>query len=180
MKTYRRILMPTRSCCPSMEQLSRCNELAASGDSKARVVLFLDRNRIFESDGPAGVFPMEELLAEKRIDARQRLGLLLNRSGLGWIQPAVQQGDPRTLLAQEMKSLQPDLVVYDRGFGQARWIARAVHEAGIPAPDLIEVAADGVGRKLLNALLPLSAEFMHFPLLPLKDTHPGEHHWAAR
>lgn len=176
MKTYQRILLPTRSGCPSMAQLSRCKELATLGGSKARVVLFLDRNRIFESDGPAGIYPMDGLLTEKAVD----VGLLLNRSGLGWIQPEVQLGDPRKQLVQEMQSWQPDLVIYDRKWGHARWIERAVRKAGVSAPDIIAVAADGVFRKLLNALLSLSAEFMRFPLFPLKGAHPGEHHWAAR
>lgn len=180
MKTYQRILLPTLSCCPSMAQLRRCNELAATGDSKARVVLFIDRNIIVESDGPAGVFPMEDKLSEKVVAARQRLGLLLDRSGLDWVQPVVQLGDPGKLLTQVMKSWQPDLVVYDRGLGHARWVEHAMRDAGITAPDIIDVAADGIFRKLLNALLPLSADLMHFPLFPHRDTHPGEHHWAAR
>jgi|WetSurMetagenome_2_1015567.scaffolds.fasta_scaffold514919_2 hypothetical protein len=179
MKTYRRILVPTISSCPSAAQLTRCGEIAQTSDCKARVVLFIDRRSIFESDGPAGVFPEEEVLAGKVSDARQRLAPLLNRSGLGWVQSSVTYGVPKKLLTSELRTWQPDLVIVTKGWGHAHWVERAAREAGIPVPDIMGVAPDGPFRKLLNALLPLSINAMHFPLDNGKDPIHGGHHGVA-
>lgn len=179
MKTYRRILVPTFSSCPSVAQLNRCSELAALGDCKLRVVHILDRSHIFESDGPAGIFPQEELIAAKVSDVRQRLRLLLDRSGLGWAQSSVSVGDPKKLLARELKTWLPDLVIVTKAWGHAHRVERAAREAGIPMPDILGVAADGLGRKLLNALLPLSVERLPWPLGDIKDPLHGGHHHAA-
>lgn len=164
MKRYRRILVTNFSSCPSVAQLSRCGELAARDDCQARIVLLMDRGNVFESDGPAGIFPMEDLIADKLIDARQRLGLLLQRSGLGWAQGVVAMGEPQRLLARELKAWRPDLVIVTHGWGHARRVERVAREAGIPVPDIIGVAPDRLYRKLLNALLPLNVEGLRLPL----------------
>ncbi len=179
MKTYRRILVPTFSSCPSVAQLNRCRELAALGDCKLRVVHILDRSHIFESDGPAGIFPQEELIAGKVADVRQRLHLLLHRSGLGWAQRSVVVGDPKQLLARELKTLAPDLVIVTKAWGHVRRVERAAREAGISMPDIMGVTPDGFIRKLLNALLPLSIESLPWPLGHMKDPLHGGHHHAA-
>jgi hypothetical protein len=179
MKTYRRILVPTFSACPSAAQLDRCRELAALGDSMVRVVRFLDRDNIFESDGPAGIFPQEELIGAKVSDVRHRLDLLLARSGLGWAGLTVVAGDPQKLLAGELKTWQPDLVIVTRGWGHARGVVRAARQTGIPVPDIVVVAPDGLVRKLLNAFLPHGAAGTDFPLGNLKPPFHGDHHHAA-
>lgn len=179
MKTYRRILVPTFSSCPSLAQLNRCSELAARGDCKVRVLRFFDPSHIFESDGPAGIFPQEALIAGKVSDTRQRLRQLLDRNGLGWVQSSVVVGDPKQLLARELKAWLPDLVIVTKGWGHARRVGRAAREAGIFMPDILGVSRDGLVRKLLNALLPLSVEAWPLPLGHIKDPLPGGHHDAA-
>lgn len=179
MKTNRKILLLTFSCCPSVEQMRCSSGLAAQGDCRVRMVCLLDRSRIFDSDGPAGVFPQEELVAGKVSDIRQRLHLLLRRSGLGWAQSSVRVGDPKLLLTRELDSWQPDLVIATRGWGHARRIARAARQAGIPVPEVMAVAPDHLLRKLLNALLPLSAEILHLPPDQFNDSFHGGHHHAA-
>lgn len=179
MKAYRRILVTNFSSCPSVAQLSRCGELAARDDCKARIVLLMDRGNIFESDGPAGIFPQEDLIEDKLADARQRLGLLRDRSGLGWAQASVVLGEPKRLLARELKTWHPDLVIVTHGWGHVRRVERAAREAGIPVPDIIGVAPDRLYRKLLNALLPISAAALRFPLGNIDDALHGHHHHAA-
>lgn len=180
MKDYRRILVTNFSSCPSVAQLSRCGELAAREDCKARIVLLMNRGNIFESDGPAGIFPQEDLIEGKLADARQRLGLLRDRSGLGWAQASVVLGEPKRLLARELKTWRPDLVIVTHGWGHVRRIERAARAAGIPVPDIIGVAPDRLYRKLLNALLPLSTGILHFPPDSYGGSfHGGQHHAAG-
>ncbi len=179
MKNPRRILLPSFSTYSSVTQLAVCRELAGQGDSKARVVLLQDRNRIFESDGPAGIFPQEELIRRKVAAARQHLSLLLERGGLERTQRSVQCGDSRELLARELKSWHPDLVVVTRGWGHARRVELAAREAGIPVPEVMVVAPDHPFRKLLNALLPLSVGILRFPGGRFDDSFHGGHHPAA-
>jgi hypothetical protein len=172
MKTYRKILVPSFSSCPSVAQLTRCSELAVPGDCKVRVVHILDRSRIFESDGPVGIFPQEELIASKVSDTRQRLRLLLERNELDWAQSSVVVGDPQPLLARELKAMAPELVIVTKGWGHVHRVKRAARQAGIPVPDILDVAADGLVRKIINALLPLSVAALRLPL-------HGGHHPAA-
>lgn len=180
MKTYRRILVTNFSSCPSVAQLGLCRELAQQDDSKARVVMFQDRNNMFDSDGPAGIFPPDELIRRWITDARQRVGLLLERSGLGQIQLSVLAGDPQALLVRDLKSWRPDLVIVTRGWGHARRVVSAATEAGIPIPEVMTVAPDHLCRKLLNALLPLSAEILRFPPESYEGPfHGGQHHAAG-
>lgn len=164
MKAYRRILVTNFSSCPSVAQLNCCSELATRDDCKARIVLLMDRSSIFESDGPAGIFPQEEMIADKLADARQRLGLLRDRNGLGWAQATVVLGNPKPLLAHELKTWRPDLVIVTHGWGHVRRVEHSAKEAGIPVPDIIGVAPDRLYRKLLNALLPLNVEGLRLPL----------------
>jgi hypothetical protein len=164
MKTYRRILVPTFSSCPSLAQLARCAELAVPRDCMVRVVHILDRSHFFESDGPAGIFPQEELIAGKVADIRERVHLLLNRNGLGWAQSSAVVGDPKKMLANELRTWRPDLVIVTKGWGHTRRIERAAREAGVPMPDIEVVVPDGLVRKLLNALLPLNIEDLRLPL----------------
>lgn len=179
MKNYRRILLASFFTCPSVAQLVECRELMGQDDCQARVVWFQDRGRIFESDGPAGVFPQEELVRSKVADARQRLGLLLESGGLDRLPRSVLAGEPQALLTRELKIWHPDLVVVTRGWGHVRRIARAAREAGIPMPAIRAVAPDHFLRKLLNAFLPLSAGFLRLPAGHCEDSFHGGHHSAA-
>jgi len=180
MKAYRRILLASFSTCPSVTQLTLCRELVAQpGDGKARVVMFQDRDTVFESDGPAGIFPQDELIRSRAADARQRLDLLLECSGLGQVPSAVRVGEPKELLARELKNWHPDLVVVSRGWGHARRVVRAARQAGIPVPEVMAVAPDHLLRKLLNALLPLSAGILRFPPGNFDGSFHGGHHPAT-
>jgi hypothetical protein len=179
MKNYRRILLASLSTCPSVAQLVLCRDLLRQGDCQARVVWFQERSRIFESDGPAGIFPQEELVRSKVADARQRLGLLLENGGLERLPRSVLAGEPQALLARELKTWHPDLVVVTRGWGHARRVARAARAAGIPVPAIRAVAPDHLLRKLLNAFLPLSAGFLRLPGSHFEDAFHGGHHHPA-
>lgn len=179
MKDYRRILLASFSTCPSVAQLACCRELAGQSDCKARAVLFQNPNNVFESDGPAGIFPQEELIRSRAAAARQRLGLLLEHNGLGRLPSSVQVGKPQELLTRELKSWQPDLVIVTRGWGHTRRFVRAAQQAGVPVPEIMAVAPDHLLRKMLNALLPLSAGVLRIPPGNFDGWFHGGHHHAA-
>jgi hypothetical protein len=168
MKTYRRILVPSISVCPSLAQLTRCGEIAAAGDSEVKVVLFIDTASGIESDGPAGVLP-EGRAARKVPSARRRLDLLLAGNGLSWARSAVAYGAPGSLLSKVLRQWQPDLVIVPSGWWHARWVERAAQKAEIVTPDILGVKADGLFGKL-RAWLPLVTDAMHFP-----PGHVGSH-----
>lgn len=82
-------------------------------------------------------------------------------------------------LARELKSWHPDLVIVTRGWGHARRVVRAAQQARIPVPEIMVVAPDHLLRKLLNALLALSAGVLRLPPDNFDGSLNGGYHHAA-
>jgi nucleotide-binding universal stress UspA family protein len=110
MKTYRRILVPLPAGGQNDFLLSRAAELARTQNAKMLVVRVLDTSNGFESDGPAAVLP-GDAASRRAPEVKKRLELQLARNNLGWVEAKVAWGEPVTVLADVIRSWQPDLMV---------------------------------------------------------------------
>lgn len=110
MKTYRRILVPLTAGGQSDILLHRAAELAQGPRTQMLVLRVLDTRSGFESDGPAAVLP-GEAAARRAPDVKKKLELQLARNNLGWAEAKVVWGDTKALLADVIRTWEPDLVV---------------------------------------------------------------------
>ena len=141
MKTYRRILVPLSADGQSDILLYRAAELAQAQDAKMLVVRVLDTRSGFEPDGPAAVLP-GEAAARRAPDARKRLDLQLARNNLAWAEAQVVWGEPKAVLAEVIRSWQPDLVVTFAGH---------LPEEATDGADALTVSRPSVFRRLAEA-----------------------------
>lgn len=110
MKTYRRILVPLSAGGQSDILLHRAAELAQGSRTQMLVLRVLDTRSGFEPDGPAPALPGESA-SRRAPDVKKKLELQLARNNLGWAEAKVVWGDAKALLADVIRTWEPDLVV---------------------------------------------------------------------
>lgn len=115
MKTYRRILVPISAGDQSDFLLQRAAELAQAQRTQMLVVRVLDTSSGFEPDGPAAILP-GEAAARRAPEVMKHLDLQLARNNLGWAEAKVVWGETKTVLAEIVRSWDPDLVVAGAGY----------------------------------------------------------------
>ena len=110
MKTYRRILVSIPSGGQSDIVLHRAAELSQIQRAQMLVVRVIDTRSGFEPDGPAASLP-GEAAARRAPEVKKRMDLQLARNNLGWAEAKVVWGEPEAMLADVIRSWEPDLVV---------------------------------------------------------------------
>lgn len=110
MKTYRRILVPISAGDQGDFLLQRAAELAQGQRTQMLVVRVLDTRSGFEPDGPVATLP-GEAAARRAPEAMKHLDLQLARNNLAWAEAKVVWGEPKAVLADVVRSWDPDLVV---------------------------------------------------------------------
>lgn len=114
MKAYKRILVPITSAGHGEMLLERAAEIMQGQRAQMMVVRILDTRSGIEPDGPAASLP-GETAARRAPDARKHLELQLARMNLGWVEARVVWGEPKILLADLVRSWEPDLIVASSG-----------------------------------------------------------------
>ena len=156
MRAYQRILVPIESSSRDEVLLKRAAEIAQTDHAEVMVVRVIDVRSGFESDGPAGVFPMERAARKKTVE-RKRLDLMLSRNSLSWAQAQVTCGEPVPVLTDVINQWRPDLIVTASTLLLPGWVASAVAQASGSRPDLLNVVCDNVFSRLAQAVFPFSA-----------------------
>lgn len=142
MKTYRRILVPISADGQGDILLQRAAELAQGPRTQMLVVRVLETRSGFEPDGPAAVLP-GEAAARRAPDVKKRLELQLARNNLSWAEAKVVWGETKALLADVIRTWEPDLVVACAGH-----LPQGIAEGA----DILTVSRRSVFRRLAEAL----------------------------
>lgn len=142
MKTYRRILVPITSAGEGDILLRRAAEIAEGQRAQMLVVRVLNTGSGVEPDGPAAAMP-GEAAARRAPEAGKRLDLLLARNNLGWAEARVVWGEKKAVLAELIRTWQPDLVIASAGQLPHGILADA---------DILTVARRGLLRRLAEML----------------------------
>jgi len=148
MKTRQRILVPFTHGHSGSALLRRAGELTASGDIELLVASVLDTRSAFEPDGPAGNLPGERA-ARLAPPEQKRIEHDLMRHGLGRAQATVIWGEPRSALANLIRTWRPDLVVCD---GRTRRLLPARY--GQEGPALMMVGGNSAFARMAGFLFP--------------------------